>query len=257
MPCRNATGPIDHGTEAGVSSRGWQDDRVFLSRPVPRLAALALLAVLATLCLSGCVRIHAALAISPDDLVSGEVTIATWQTKPEDEGPKLTIPPELNAKVRMEKYAEEGYVGQKLTFAELRFSEVTQLTETITTGRQYRMSLRRSGDLVSMSGSLDLTQLPPERADVQIKMAFPGSVNRTNGLVEDEAIVWKPKPGSVTEMGVTAQYTDASGVSWTKWVMIVGASAVGVALIVLLLALYTHRRAQRQLADDRARARSR
>lgn len=230
---------------------------MFPPRPGPRLAALALLAVLAALCLSGCVRIHAALAISPDDLVSGEVTIAALPMRQGDEGPKLNIPEELTARVRAEKYAEDGYVGHKLTFSELRFAEVTQLTETITTGKQYRLSLRRSGDLVSMSGSLDLTQLPPERADVQIKMAFPGTVNRTNGLVEDNAIVWKPKPGAVTEMGVTAQYSDASGVSWTKWVMIVGASAVGVALIVLLLALYTHRRSQQQLAAERARARSR
>jgi hypothetical protein len=39
--------------------------------------------------------------------------------------------------------------------------------------------------------------------------------------------------------------------------MIVGASAVGVALIVLMLALYTHRRSQAQLAAERAKTRSR
>ena len=66
-------------------------------------------------------------------------------------------------------------------------------------------------------------------------------------------ISWKPKPGAVTEFGVTAEYTDNSGVSWTKWVAIVASSAVGVALIVLGLALLGHRRHQQQLAAERAK----
>jgi hypothetical protein len=131
---------------------------------------------------------------------------------------------------------------------------VTVLVESITEGKQYRLSFRRSGDLVSMAGSIDLTQLPKDKADVQIKMAFPGAINRTNGLNEDGTISWKPKPGAVTEFGVTAEYTDTSGVSWTKWVAIVGGGAVGVALIVLVLALFTHRRTQRQFAAEQAQA---
>lgn len=208
--------------------------------------------MVAMVCVSGCVRVQAALAISEDDLVSGEVIVAALPSKADDPGPTLNIVPELANKVRTEKYAADGYVGQKLILSELRFSEVTVLVESITEGKQYRLSFRRSGDLVSMAGSIDLTQLPKEKADVGIKMAFPGAINRTNGLNEDGTITWKPKPGAVTEFGVTAEYTDTSGVSWTKWVAIVGGAAVGVALIVLALALFGHRRTQRQLAAEQA-----
>jgi hypothetical protein len=230
---------------------GWQDGRVHL-RPVFRLTALALLAVLALFSLSGCVRIQAALAVSQDDLVSGEVVVAALPTKNDDQGPTLTIVPELASKVHMDKYAQDGYVGQKLTFADLTFADLTVLTESITEGKQYRLSFRRSGDLVSMDGSIDLTQLPVDKSDVQIKMAFPGSVNRTNGLNDNGTVSWKPKPGAVTEFSVTAQYTDTSGVSWTKWVMIVGGSAIGVALLVLGLALFGHRRRERTFAAEQA-----
>jgi hypothetical protein len=225
-----------------------------LQRPVSRTIALALLAVLAMFTLSGCVRVHAALAVSQDDLVSGEVVVAALPTKDGDTGPALTIAPELADRVRMEKYAADGYVGQKLTFSGLRFSDLATLTTSITSGKQYRLSLRRSGDLVSMAGSIDLTGLPDEKSDVQIKMAFPGQINRTNGQNDNGTVSWSPKPGRVTEFNVTAEYTDTSGVSWTKWVLIVGGSAIAVALIVLGLALLGHRRNQRQLAAEQAQA---
>jgi hypothetical protein len=234
-------------------ARGWQDDRV-RSRRIARLAAMVLLALLTLITMSGCVRIQVGLAISEDDLVSGEVIIAALPTRQGDPGPTLNILPELAGKVRLEKYAAEGYVGQKMIMSDLRFSDVTVLVESITEGKQYRLSLRRSGDLVSMAGSIDLTQLPKEKSSVQIKMAFPGQINRTNGLNEDGTIVWNPKPGAVTEFGVTAEYSDNSGVSWTKWVAIVGGAAVGVALIVLVLALFGHRRTLRQIAAEQQAA---
>lgn len=218
------------------------------------VTALVLLAVLGMFSLSGCVRAHVALAVSQDDLISGEVIISALATRDGDPGPALTIAPELADRVRAETYAADGYVGQKLTISDLRFSDMALLTQSITTGEQYRLSFRRSGDLVSLAGSIDLTQLPPDRADVQVKMAFPGTVNRTNGQNEDGTITWKPKPGAVTEFSVTAQYTDTSGVSWTKWVAIVGGSAVGVALLVLALALFVHRRSAKQFAAEQAQA---
>lgn len=221
-------------------------------RPAYRFAALALLAMLAVLSLSGCVRVQAALAVSEDDLISGFVIVASVPTKQGDAGPTLAIPPEVADKVSSEKYNEDGYVGQKLTFTDLRFADIAPLVESLTTGKWYRLSFRRSGDLVSMAGSIDLTQLPADRADVGVKMAFPGSITRTNGINEAGTITWKPKPGAVTEFGVIAEYTDTSGVSWTKWVTIVGASTVGVALIVLVLALFTHRRHVKQLDAERA-----
>ncbi len=207
-----------------------------------RWAAITALTLLALLTLSGCVRVQAGLVVSEDDQVSGQIVVASVAIKQGDTGPVLTIPPELSGKVRTQAYTADGYVGQTVAFQELSFAEVTLLGDSITAGKQYRLSFRRSGDLVTMAGSVDLTELPADRADVQIKVSFPGSVSRTNGVNDNGTISWKPKPGAVTEFSATAQYTDQSGVSWTKWVTIVGAAAVGVALLVLGLALFTHKR---------------
>lgn len=218
---------------------------------VTRLIGLLVLAALMVVSVSGCLRVQAALAVSQDDLVSGEVVIAALPVSTEDNGPDLTIPPQLRDKVRTEPYTQDGYVGQRVTFSGLRFNDMTLLAESISTFQQYRLSFRRSGDLVTVAGSIDLTQVPADRADVQLRIAFPGTISRTNGEEEDGTLTWAPKPAAVTEFAATAQYTDSSGVSWTQWVAIVGGGAVGVALLVVLLALFTHRRS---VSAERAQA---
>ncbi|OLF08652.1 hypothetical protein BLA60_21740 [Actinophytocola xinjiangensis] len=198
-----------------------------------------------TVSLTGCLRLHAALAVSQDDLISGEIVVAALPSGPEDKGPELTIRPELTDRVSTEPYSADGYVGQKVTFDNLRFADFSLLTETISTAKQYRMSFRRSGGLVSLAGSIDLTRVPADRADVQVKIALPGGVSRTNGDNTDGTITWTPKPGAVTEFSATTQYSGEEGLSWAQWVAAVGGGAVVVALLVVLLALFTHRRTLR------------
>lgn len=213
-----------------------------------RWGAAFVLGVLTLLSLSGCVRVRAALAVSPDDLVSGEVVIAAVSTKDGDPGPALTIPQAMADRVETEKYDLDGYVGNKVHFERLSFAEVGTLTKEISPAAQhFTLNFRRSGDLVSLSGSVDLTGVPTERTDVQIKVALPGRITKTNGINEDGTISWTPKANSVTEFTATAEFNANGGSSWTRWVLIVGASAVGVALLVLVLALVAHRRSVRQL----------
>lgn len=221
-------------------------------RSVTRVVGLLVLFGMLVLSLSGCLRVHAALAVSPDDRVSGELVVASLSTGDQDNGPPLTIPPELADRVRTEKYALDNYVGQKITFSDLRFVDVALLVQSISASKQYRLSFRRAGDLVTLAGSIDLTQVPPDRrADVQIKIAFPGTVSRTNGDEDDGTVSWSPKPGAVTEFDAIAQFSDSGGESLTKWVTIVGGGALLAAVIATLLALIAHRRS---LSADRAQA---
>jgi hypothetical protein len=216
-------------------------------RPARRWAVLPLLLLLA-LALAGCVRVHAAMAVGTDDLVSGEIEIASVQSKPDDVGPVLTVDPGLADKVTLTPYAADGYVGQTVKFNQLTFEQVRQLSETISTvNTKYRLNFRRSGDIVSLAGSIDLSQLRPDKIDVQLKVAFPGPIGKTNGTADrDNNISWTAKPNAITEFNATAQYSSANGMSWTRWVLVVGAGAVGAALLVLLLALFAHRRSIRQ-----------
>jgi hypothetical protein len=204
--------------------------------------------LLLALALTGCVRVRAAMAIGPDDLVSGTLQIATVQVKPEDIGPQLSVPAELADKVTLAPYAADGYVGQTVQFSQLTFEQVRTLSETISTvTSRFKINFRRSGDIVSMAGVIDLSQLRPDKVDVQVKMAFPGPIAKTNGAIElENNITWTAKPGQITDITATSQYNDESGLSWTRWVMLVGAGAVGVALLVLVLALVAHRRNNRK-----------
>ncbi len=216
---------------------------------VPRVVGLAVSVVMLVFSLSGCLRVHAALAVSPDDKVSGTLVVASVATGDET-GPPLTIPTELTDRVRTEKYLQDNYVGTKVTFSDLRFVDVALLVQSISQSKQYRLSFRRAGELVTLAGSVDLTQLPADRADVQIKIAFPGDVTRTNGDESDNTVSWKPKPASVTEFNAIARYSGTGGESLTKWVTIVGGGALLAAVIAGLLALIAHRRS---ISADRAR----
>lgn len=236
----------------GQSVIDWQDDPVHSARrDRHRRFGLLLLFGLLGCTLSGCLRVHAAIAVSQDDLVSGELVIASLPMNSDDDGPTMEVPSELGDRVRTERYTANGYLGQKVTFSELKFTDITLLVEKASSLQQYRISFQRSGNLVTMAGSIDLTQVPKDRADVQIKIAFPGEITRTNGKEANGTITWKPKPGAVTEFDATARYSGTSGASLTYWGLIVGAGAVGVAAIVALLALLAHRRSVR---SERAQA---
>nr|CEL14921.1 Lipoprotein LppM [Kibdelosporangium sp. MJ126-NF4] len=191
---------------------------------------------------------RAALAIEPNDLISGTIEIATVQAKPEETGPQLTVPADLAGQVTLEPYKADGYVGQTVRFTQLSFDQLRALADSISTvNSRYKLNFRRSGDIVSLAGVADLSQLRAEGVDVQLKIAFPGPIGKTNGALEmDNTISWKLSPGRIADITATAQYNAESGMSWTKWVLVVGAGAVGTALIVLALALFTHRRSRRK-----------
>ncbi|WP_033437189.1 DUF3153 domain-containing protein [Saccharothrix sp. NRRL B-16314] len=212
-----------------------------------RASALLLpMFLLALFSLTGCVRLHAAMALSQDDRVSGEIVAATPPTQDNDPGPQLKVPNELASRVTTKPYKVNDYVGTQLSFSALTFEEVRTLSAaTSASSSRYQLSFRRSGDLVTLSGSVDLTQVPPERADIQVKISFPGEVVDTNGREEDDAtIAWTPKPGQASMLTATVRYAGENSVSYFGWTMLVAGLTGGAVLIVLVLALVAHRRSQ-------------
>ncbi|MDQ2585752.1 DUF3153 domain-containing protein [Saccharothrix yanglingensis] len=210
-----------------------------------RASALLLpVLLLALLSLTGCVRLHAAMALSQDDRVSGEITAATPPTRDDDPGPRLKVPGELAGRVTTKPYAADEYVGTQVFFSGLTFDEVRALSiATSASSSRYQLNFRRSGDLVTLSGSVDLTQVPPERADIQVKISFPGEIIDTNGREEDNAtIAWAPKPGQASMLNATVRYAGANSVSYFGWTMLVAGLTGGAALIVVVLAAVAHRR---------------
>jgi Protein of unknown function (DUF3153) len=212
--------------------------------PRARVLLLPVVLLLAAFSLSGCVRLHAAMAVSEDDRVSGEIIAATPPTADNDPGPQLQVPSELASRVTTKPYKVDAYAGTQLFFNGLTFDEVRALSlATSSSSSRYQINLRRSGDLVTMSGSVDLSQVPIDRADIQVKISFPGGVVNTNGLEEEEGtIAWNPKPGQASMLSATVQYAGPDSEGFIGWVFLVGALTGGAALIVVLLALVSHRR---------------
>jgi hypothetical protein len=200
--------------------------------------------LLAAFSLTGCMRLHAAMAVSADDRVSGEIIAATLPTQENDPGPQLKVPPELASRVTTKPYKVDAYSGTQLFFNGLTFEEVRTLSvATSASNSRYQLNFRRSGDLVTMSGSVDLTQVSADRSDIQVKISFPGGVLNTNGREEDgNTVAWTPKPGQASMLNATVQYAGENSNSWFGWAMLVAGLTGGAALIVVVLALVAHRR---------------
>jgi hypothetical protein len=108
------------------------------------------------------------------------------------------------------------------------------------------LSLRRAGDLVILEGRADLTSLTDPDADVELSVAFPGTVTSTNGdRVDPDTVQWKLKPGAVSSLTAQARYTDPSTRSFTGAALWLGLSSLVVAAAVGLLAWYSRDRSPR------------
>lgn len=213
-------------------------------------SAVAVLAV--SLLASGCLRAQVAAAVRADDTVTGEIVIATAVSNANDTGSVLSPPPDLQARIEAQPYRQDGYAGTRLLFDALTFEEFSALNQVPGgEGNRLRLQLRRSGDLVIFTGRVDLVQIAaPERVDVDVRMSFPGRVIATNGRQTGNEVSWRPAAGEVTELTATTRYSDPKSPPWTRWAALVGGLAGVVVILVLLLAIFAHRRYVRAAAGQ-------
>jgi hypothetical protein len=195
---------------------------------------------------SGCLRVRASLTISPDDLVSGEIIAAAKPKSGKDTGPQLETNLPFSQKVAVSNYDSDGYVGSQAVFSDLTFSELPQLANMNSEAAGVSLSLRRNGNLVILEGRVDLTSVTDPDADVELTVAFPGTVTSTNGdRIEPEVVQWKLKPGVVSIMTAQARYTDPNTRSFTGAGMWLVIASFAVAAVVALLAWISRDRSPR------------
>ncbi len=200
--------------------------------------ALLLLAVLVlgTL-LGGCARVRAALAVQPDDTVSGELIFATPAKSADDRGPSVTLPPDLAGAVDVGAYRQDGYTGSLLRFNRLSFGQVVALTHaTFPSGDRVQFNLRRAGGRVLVTGSVDLTTVSVDKADFQLKMSFPGRVVETNGENDSGTVSWTFTPGEVGDISATVAYADPDAPSALDWTLGLASVVVLAGLLVVVAA---------------------
>ncbi|WP_428847172.1 LppM family (lipo)protein [Nocardia arthritidis] len=203
-----------------------------------RVAAALLLAVLLAPVLAGCLRVQVSMGVSSNDRVSGRIVAAVVPANPGDKGPQLKAPDPIATKVRVEKYAQDGYVGSQVFFEDLSFGEVQQLGGlSDQTQGMFNLQFQRTGDLVSMNGRVDLKSVPPQGSDVQFTIAFPARVAKTNGNRDDDSTVsWKLPPGDVSTLRAEVSYADPNTRSFAGWAGIVGGITLAVAAVVAAVA---------------------
>ncbi|NMH99459.1 LppM family (lipo)protein [Pseudonocardia acidicola] len=206
-----------------------------------RAVPLLMLAVLlvGTL-LGGCARVRTALAVQPDDTVVGEIVVATPEKGPDDKGPQITVPPALAGDVDVSTYRQDGYTGSLLRFSGLTFDQVSTLTGAAgPAGDRSQLTLHRAGNRVQVSGKVDLTTVPVDKADFQLKISFPGQVIDTNGDAESGTISWTFTPGEVGDISATVAYPDPNAPSPVSWTLGLGALVAVAAGAVVVMARRT------------------
>ncbi|MEU1209281.1 DUF3153 domain-containing protein [Nocardia sp. NPDC005825] len=233
------------------------------SRRWVRTVAVVLFAGLAVL-LTGCLRVQVSMGVSSNDRVSGRIVAAAVPQHEKDKGPQLKTPDGLSGKVRVDSYAQDGYVGSQVYFDDLTFGEVQQLGGlSDQTSGMFNLLFARTGDLVTLTGRVDLKSLPPQGSDVQLTVAFPARVATTNGTREGDSVVtWKLPPGDVSTLRAEVGYADPNTRSFAGWAGIVGGITLAVAAVVAVLAYMTRNpdppayvRAARWLRPDRTNTR--
>jgi hypothetical protein len=196
-------------------------------------AALALFLLGVTALLGGCTQVRTALAIQGDDTVAGEIVIATADGPP----PVVEVPGPLLGQVAVAPYQNAGYQGSRLQFSGLRFDQVNSLvTVAPKANGRFRFELRRTGGLVVLAGQVDLSPVPVDRADVQLKVAFPGELVSTDGSAEAGTVSWVFTPGQVSQFNAVVSSPDPSSPSVGRWTLLVAAVVAATAVAVVLLA---------------------
>ncbi|WP_245556027.1 DUF3153 domain-containing protein [Actinopolyspora mortivallis] len=198
-----------------------------------------LVVVLVGLLASGCLNATVSLSIDEEDRVSGQALIAVPPSA--DDRVRLRVPDELSERVRITPYRKEGQRGSKVEFDRLDFDELERLARELNnTNSRYSLSVSRSGSLVNVDGSVDLTPLADTSSEVLVEISTPGEVTTTNGKVDAGVVSWEPAPGEVTEMSATFQFSDGRSAGLFGWSTVVGALTFGVAVLVGLMALLAH-----------------
>ncbi|NLE79070.1 MAG: DUF3153 domain-containing protein [Rhodococcus sp.] len=188
--------------------------------------------------LTACLRVQVSMGVSANDRVSGQIVAATVPVDEADKGPQLVPPDSLADKIRVQEYKQDGYVGSQVFFSDLTFGDVSQLgAMSEQAAGSFQLSLKRSGDFVTLDGRADLESVPATGSDIQFTIAFPARIATTNGTRDGDSIVsWKLPAGEKSTIRAEVRYADPNTRSFAGWAGIVGGVTIGVAVIVAALA---------------------
>ena len=222
---------------------------------VRRLGRLLGMSALAWL-LAGCFKVNMDVEVSPENTVSGTAIIAVDESllklsgQSADQLFKDMDLSDLPAGATTDKYQEDGFIGQQITFNDVPLPEFTG-NNTLSgtgTGSGDQLNIVRQGDEFHVTGAFDMsgpeftgTDVPKqflESFEFKISITFPGDVRSATGEIDGRTVTWEPTFGENTPVEAVASAIPSAS-SPLLMILLIAAGALILGAIAFML---THRK---------------
>ena len=208
------------------------------------------------LLLAGCFKVNMDIDVTPENTVTGTAIIAVDESLLELSGQTADQLFEdmdlsdLPAGATMDKYQEDGFVGQTITFDEVPLAEFTGNNTLSGTGGNSgdELNIVRQGDEFHVTGAFDMsgpeftgTEVPTqflESFEFKISISFPGEVKSATGAIDGNTVTWEPKFGENTRVEAVASAIPSAS-SPLLMILLIAAGALVLGAVAFLL---THRK---------------
>lgn len=216
------------------------------TRRIGRLLGVSALSLL----LAGCFKVNMDVEVTPENTVSGSAIIAVDESLLELTGQSADQLfqdmdlSDLPAGATTEQYREDGFVGQRVTFAEVALAEFTGNNSLSTSGSGDELSIVRQGDEFHVDGAFDMsgpeftgTEVPQQFLDTfefKISITFPGEVKSATGEIDGNTVTWEPKFGQNTPVEAVASAIPSKS-SPLMMILLIAAGVVILGGIVFIL----------------------
>lgn len=169
-----------------------------------RLASVLLL-LLGVALLAGCMRVDGDLTISPEDTVSGKVTVAVdreWATS-HGSDPETMFAPILQdlqeaqgSGVSAERYESDGFVGLTLTLRHTPLERISAATSGVLQITKAAGEYQVNGDFTGLSELSGDGAIAPWQLELSI--TFPNGVTESDGEISGSTVTWHLDQGAKT-----------------------------------------------------------
>jgi len=222
------------------------------ARRLGRLLGMGALAWL----LAGCFKVNMDVEVSPENTVSGTAIIAVDESllklsgQSADQLFKDMDLSDLPAGATTERYQEDGFIGQQISFNDVPLPEFTG-NNTLSgtgTGSGDQLNIVRQGDEFHVTGAFDMsgpeftgTDVPKqflESFEFKISITFPGEVKSATGAIDGRTVTWEPTFGENTPVEAVASAIPSAS-SPLLMILLIAAGALILGAIAFML---THRK---------------
>jgi hypothetical protein len=222
---------------------------------VRRLGRILGCAVLVLL-LAGCFKVNMDMEVSPEDTVSGSAIIAVDESLLQLSGQsaeqlfrEMDLS-DLPAGASSDRYEEDGFVGQEISFDDIPLDEFTGNNALSGSTAGEELNIVRQGNEFHVTGAFDMsgqefsgTEIPQQFLDsfeFRISITFPGEVKSATGTIDGNTVTWEPRIGEDTQIEAVASAIPSESSPLLVILLIAG----GALVLGAVAYLFTHRKAR-------------